>query len=307
MRFIHYIHCLFTTVLLFLATTATAQIALIPQPLSLKVHESVAPFTLSASTKITYSDTSLMREAMMLAEALQPATGFSLAVEPANAASQNCIFLKLDKGVASGKEAYSLKSDQHKVVISGAADAGVFYGTQTLRQLLPAEIFKDSTQVNIQWEIPSVTITDAPRFPWRSYMLDVARNFKSKEIVMGQIEQMAQHKMNRFHWHLTDDQGWRIEIKKYPKLTEIGSKRKDTQIGGWKSPKYTGEPQEGYYTQDDIKEVVQFAADRHIMIIPEIGMPGHATAALASYPEYACKEQRPAVVQSSFGKKTLRL
>jgi len=137
----------------------------------------------------------------------------------------------------------------------------------------------------VDWSAPAVTVKDKPRFGWRAYLLDEARRFKEMETVKRMLGQMALHKMNVFHWHLTVDQSWRIEIRRYPKLTKIGSRRKDTRTGGWNSEKRTGRPHEGFYTQEQLRRIVQYAADRHITVVPEIEMPGHASAAVAAYPE----------------------
>ncbi|CAF4909975.1 unnamed protein product, partial [Rotaria sp. Silwood1] len=170
--------------------------------------------------------------------------------------------------------------------------AGIFYGLQTLRQLINNKEKLTS---------PCVHIEDRPRFQWRSFMLDVARHFKNTSTIKQLLKEMSQLKMNRFHWHLTDDQGWRIEIKKYPKLTEIGSIRSCTQSGGWKSMKYDYTIHEGYYTQEEIKEIIQYANERHIQIVPEIEMPGHASAAIASYPSLGCNPQQQINVPGKFG------
>src|SRR5699024_7306578 len=154
-------------------------------------------------------------------------------------------------------------------------DAGVFYGLQSLIQLLYAS--KEDLA------IPAQTINDAPAFSWRSYLIDEGRYFKGEEEVYEMLDEMAALKFNVLHWHLTDDGGWRIEIKKYPKLTEIGSKREDTEIGTWGSGKTSGEPHGGFYTQEEVKRILRYARERHIKVVPEIEMPGHASAAIASY------------------------
>ena len=183
-----------------------------------------------------------------------------------------------------GKEGYFFESGQDGINIKAAHSAGLFYGIQTLRQLLPPVIESASNVDKIALEVPALKIKDKPRFSWRAFMLDDSRHFKGKEQVKKMLEQMALLKMNVFHWHLVDDQGWRIEIKKYPLLTTIGAKRKDSQIGSWQGTTFTGEPHSGHYTQADIKEIIRFADERHITIIPEIEMPGHGMAAMAAYP-----------------------
>ena len=181
-----------------------------------------------------------------------------------------------------GNEGYLFESTKKNITIEAATKTGVFYGIQSLRQLLPPD-FELNAQQDRSIAVPCVQITDKPRFPWRAFMLDESRHFKGMEVVKDLLDQMALLKMNVFHWHLADDQGWRIEINKYPKLTEIGAYRKNTQTSR-KSPERTGFPHEGFYTQEQITEIIRYAQDRHITIVPEIEMPGHAMAAIAAYP-----------------------
>ncbi|PAZ16906.1 beta-N-acetylhexosaminidase [Streptomyces sp. SA15] len=194
------------------------------------------------------------------------------------------IGLQLDPEL--GPEEYRLVSDPTGVLIEGGSAAGVFWGAQTLRQLLGpdayrrAPIGRDRT-----WAVPHVTVEDSPRFRWRGLMLDVARHFMPKDGVLRYLDLMAAHKLNVFHFHLTDDQGWRIEIKRYPRLTEVGSWRARTKFGHRASPLWEEKPHGGYYTQDDIREIVAYAAERHITVVPEIDVPGHSQAAIAAYPE----------------------
>ena len=201
-------------------------------------------------------------------------------------------------------EAYRLEVDGQGVrIASNATGAGWFYGVQSLLQLLPPDIYDSSKPFAEALEIPAVHIEDAPRFPHRGAMMDVGRNFLPKEEVLKFIDLMASYKMNVFHFHLTDDQGWRIEIKKYPRLTEVGSHRPQTQIGHsdyYYPRRFDGKPTGGYYTQDEIREIVQYAADRFITVIPEIEMPGHASAALAAYPELSCGLGKTYVVRDYF-------
>lgn len=201
-------------------------------------------------------------------------------------------------------EAYVLNVSPDKIEIkSNDTGAGLFYGVQSLLQLMPAKIYNPGEKDLAKIEIPSVSINDAPRFPYRGAMMDVGRNFLPKEAVLKFIDMMAMYKMNNFHFHLTDDQGWRIEIKKYPKLTEVGSYRKQTQIGHsdyyWPR-RYDGIEKRGFYTQEEIKEIIKYAADRFITVVPEIEMPGHASAALASYPELSCGLGKTYVVRDYF-------
>ncbi len=179
-------------------------------------------------------------------------------------------------------EGYEIEINSSMIIIRGKAPIGVYYGIQTLTQILLEVKNKDKQ------EIPCALIQDYPRFSWRGFMLDSGRHFHPTSTIKKLLDIMALLKMNVFHWHLTEDQGWRIEIKKYPKLTEIGSKRKDSNTSSFFGKKFTGKPHEGDYTQEEIKEVVQYAADRFIKIIPEIELPGHSIAAIASYPELGC-------------------
>ena len=193
--------------------------------------------------------------------------------------ANNQIRLSLNSSI-KGNEAYEIKSTSKVLMLSGSTPAGVFYGLQTLTKALP--IAKNVKQV----ELPSVMISDSPRFVYRAFLIDVGRHFFSIEYLKKLIDMFALHHINYFHWHLTEDQGWRIEIKKYPKLTEIGSKRTETVLPGDKE--YDGTPVSGYYTQEEARELVKYAADRFITIIQEIDMPGHIQSALAAYPELGC-------------------
>lgn len=193
------------------------------------------------------------------------------------------IYLNIEQGFSS--EAYNLKVDKEGVHISASDYAGLFWGFQSLRQLFPPEIESGKRPDNL--ELPFIEISDEPRFKYRGMHLDVCRHFFTVDEVKTYIDMLVMHKFNVFHWHLTEDQGWRIEIKEYPKLVEIGSQRSETVIKkNW--GEYDGIPYGGYYTQDEIREIVKYAEDRFIMVIPEIEMPGHALAALASYPELGC-------------------
>ncbi|WP_405817157.1 beta-N-acetylhexosaminidase [Streptomyces sp. NBC_01390] len=194
------------------------------------------------------------------------------------------IGLQLDLGL--GPEEYRLVSDPSGVLIEGGSAAGVFWGAQTLRQLLGPEAYRKAPLDRARtWTVPHVTVEDTPRFRWRGLMLDVARHFMPKEGVLRYLDLMAAHKLNVFHFHLTDDQGWRVEIKRYPRLTEVGSWRARTKFGHRASPLWEEKPHGGFYTQDDIREIVAYAAERHISVVPEIDVPGHSQAAIAAYPE----------------------
>ncbi|NHJ23304.1 MAG: beta-N-acetylglucosaminidase [Candidatus Lokiarchaeota archaeon] len=259
-------------------------------PLPVKLTPETGQFAFNHET-IIECDPELKKIGEFLQNFLYPATTFEFNVKiiPPNHFNTNSIVLKLDNGLSHlGLEGYSIKITRENVIISALTSIGIFYGIQSLRQLLPPEIDHSNEVKNVNWGVSCVQIEDYPRFPWRGFMLDDARHFLGKEIVLKILDLLALLKMNVFHWHLTDDQGWRIEIKKYPKLTEIGSKRTSSQIGGFISKNQDGIPHQGYYTQDDIKEIVTYAANRGINIIPEIEMPGHCIAALSAYPEMSC-------------------
>ena len=213
--------------------------------------------------------------------------------------SFNSIVLSFNENLSKlGEEGYSLKVNSEKILIQGVHERGLFYGIQTLRQLIPLSPTKNNL-----WQIQGISIIDYPRFPWRGFMLDEGRHFQGKTIVKRTLDLLAFHKLNKFHWHLTEDQGWRIQINKFPKLTEIGSSRKSSQIGGYRSflrGKQKGPPHQGFYTQADIHEIVNYASQRFIEIIPEIDLPGHSMALLAAYPEYSCTEG-PFEVSSTWG------
>lgn len=238
------------------------------------------PFELNSGVEISYTDgdEAMQRNAQFLADYLKKITGDTYEVV-ANGDAKGNISLKIEDS-SENIESYTLKVSSDGVVISAPTAAGVFYGIQTLRKSMPATTTSDIS-------LPSVEITDAPRFAYRGVHLDVARHFYSMDDLKKFIDMMALHNMNRFHWHLTEDQGWRLEIKRYPLLTEIGSKRKETVIGG-NTGEYDGKPYGGFYTQEEAKELVAYAAERQILVIPEIDLPGHVQAALAAYPNLGC-------------------
>ena len=242
--------------------------------------ENGQPFALTSSVKIYYPEGNAQMEqnAVFLSLYLKELTGFEL--EAVSGEGSDGILLTLDKNIPHA-EGYRLKVGHEGIEIAGASEAGVFYGIQTLRKSIPIDA--EGSRVML----PAVTINDYPRFAYRGMMLDVGRHFFPVDSIKIYLDMLALHHINRFHWHLSDDQGWRIEIKKYPKLTEVGSQRSETVIGH-NSGKYDGKPYGGFYTQDEIREVIAYAAERHITIVPEIDLPGHQQAALASYPELGC-------------------
>ena len=259
--------------------------ALIPQPQCCTPLDAAA-FTLTADT-VLVAPAALAPAAHLLAARLRTATGWALPVVAARPDSAKSIieFRPAEPALAN-PEAYALRVAADRVTLSASAPAGAFYGAQTLLQFLPPAVFGADPRPELSWTAPAVEIEDAPRFRWRGMMIDSARYFQPVGYLKQFINVMAQHKLNVFHWHLVDDQGWRIEIKQYPKLTAIGSKRRETnrglsvrQLGG------DGVPVEGCYTQDEIRDLVAYAAARHVRILPEIELPGHAQAAVAAYPE----------------------
>lgn len=256
---------------------ANYEVVPLPQKIVASQHP---PFLLKSGVKILYPEGNekMQRNAQFLADYLKTATGKDFRVEAGTEGKQAIVLTMGNAGAQP--EAYNLKVTAKGVSIVGSSEAGVFYGIQTLRKSLPI-----APQAVIA--LPAVDIADAPRFAYRGAHLDVSRHFFSVEEVKTYIDMMALHNMNRFHWHLTDDQGWRIEIKKYPKLTEVGSKRSETVIGR-NTGKYDGKPYGGFYTQEQAKEIVDYAAARYITVIPEIDLPGHMQAALAAYPELGC-------------------
>jgi hexosaminidase len=277
-----------------------AAIALIPTPAKLTARS--GSFALGATTSIVASD-DLRAQAELLRDQLRPATGLPLPF--GSSATRSRITLALDPSLASlGEEGYRLTANADEIAIRAGKPAGILRASQTLRQLLPPDIFRRASVAGASWAIPAVEIEDRPSFGWRGSHLDVGRHFMPKESVLKHIDLLALHKFNLFHWHLTDDQGWRIEIKKYPKLTEVGAWRKDTMTPP-RTPdpakrKFAGKPHGGFYTQDDVREVVRFAAERGITVMPEIEMPGHAMAAIAAYPELG-NTGKPIEVHTFFG------
>jgi hexosaminidase len=262
--------------------------AIIPLPQSLEVQP--GSFVLRAAAKIVVNSDA-EQTARYLAGELRRRASVDLPVIPeANAQGTGNIELKLQDASSSlGDEGYTLAVAPDGVTIRARTAAGLFYGVQSLLQLLPLTDASGSGSPN--WLIPCVRLEDQPRFRWRGLMLDVSRHFFTKDEVERLLDEMAWHKLNVFHWHLVDDQGWRIEIKKYPRLTEVGAWR--TSIGFGLDPKagtaYGPDGRYGgYYTQDDIREVVAYAQARHIDIVPEIEMPGHSSAALMAYPQFSC-------------------
>jgi hexosaminidase len=285
---------IFLSLLSTVAFPQTTGINIIPRPNSVK--RTSGEFTLRKKTKIIATDEPGRRTAEMLNELLQRSYGFKLEVTKKAQKRNAIVFINAvpTTGVIPNAERYLLTVEPGFIRISGG-ERGMFYGMQTLMQILPVE-FGDGAKV------PAAEISDEPRFPYRGMHLDVGRHFMPVSFVKKYIDLMAQYKFNYFHWHLTEDQGWRIEIKKYPKLTEIGSKRKESVKERNLTP-YIGDgvPVEGFYTQEQIREVVAYAKARQITTVPEIELPGHSSAALAAYPELGCRENYEYKVQTTWG------
>jgi hexosaminidase len=249
-------------------------IHIIPQPAYLEQHDGV--FVLNRKIKIVATTENIYPVAAYFAQKMRTSTGFEIPISKKSVS--HAIHLMIDSSLDVNDEGYYLEVSKDQVEVKAKTPQGLFYGMQSFMQLLPAEIENPSITTAL-WEAPAVFIKDEPRFAYRGQHLDPCRHFIPVENVKKQLDVMAMFKINRLHWHLTDDQGWRIEIKKYPKLTQIGGKRIDGE----------GTEHKGYYTQEQIKEIVDYAADRFITIIPEIELPGHAMAAIAAYPELSCK------------------
>jgi len=271
-----------------LATVAqsTPAISVIPQPVSVSEH--AGHFALKPTTVI-WSDAASAPIARQFVRYVEPATGFTLRVRVGGEPSAGSIAFRRDRMLSRlGPEGYMLDVRPGRIVARAPELAGLFYAVQTMRQLLPPEIFRAAPTGEMAWTLPSVTIEDYPRFSWRGAHLDVGRHFMPKEFVKKYIDLLALHKLNTFHWHLTEDQGWRLEIKQYPKLTDVGAWRKETLIGrqrGQEERKYDGKRHGGFYTQEDAREIVAYAKERFVTVVPEIEMPGHSVAAIAAYPE----------------------
>ena len=273
-----------------------AEIRIVPRPLAIEPRPGEFVFEPGGARIIFPSGESEIRStAEMLAARLHECTqaSFELADgETFPEGAPNAILFKKIAGL--GPESYRLTAGPGRMLIEASAPPGFFYAVQTIYQLLPPEVYSPAPlpTPGVRWAVPGVRIEDGPRYPWRGMLLDVSRHFFPKEFIKSYIDDLAMHKMNSFHWHLTDDQGWRIEIKKYPKLTEVGAWRADREDKPWngREPLKDGERATvgGYYTQADIKEIVEYAKSRYVTVVPEIEMPGHCMSALAAYPQLSC-------------------
>lgn len=287
------------------AAADTNEYAIIPRPTVLTPAS--GHFVLTARTGLR-ADPAFAAVAHRFARDIANATGFDLTVLRVSSAAAGSIRLVRVVGADTltlGAEGYRLDVTPTSVTVRAAHAAGAFYALETLKQLLPPAIYRDAPIGSVEWRAPSVHIEDAPRFGWRGMHLDVSRHFMPKEFVKKYIDLLARHKMNRFHWHLTEDQGWRIEIKKYPRLAEIGSCRDQTLVGPHVTDPakrvFDGKKHCGFYTQDDVREIVAYATQRYITVVPEIEMPGHAQAAIAAYPQLGVRPDTTVSVYGAWG------
>ncbi len=277
------------------------QVHIIPEPVSIKMNE--GRFQLNQNTRIIYLNKNLADVANILVKMLQTPTGYPLhSGKGQETQAGNTIYLKLNKrpNTTLDSGGYTLSVNKDRILVAANKPRGIFYGIQTLMQLLPPQIESAKPITSEEWDIPAVQIMDYPRFGWRGLMLDVSRHFFSKEFVESFIDEMAKYKYDVFHWHLSDDQGWRIEIKGLPKLTSVGAWRVPrTGNGNWGNYE-APQPGEkatygGYYTQKDIREVIEYARKRFITVIPEIDVPAHSLALIASYPNLSCTKAQYSV------------
>ncbi len=280
---------LLTVLCVFFSLHAWSQsLTIIPQPKEIQFQKGIFHFT--PETKIVAENTFNTSDIQWFNETLLSFYGYSLQVVNKTPAAGNCIVFNRPDWEAGFYENYHLKISESKITITSERDgAGTFYALQTLLQILPVqEKPAGKLPPKTSFTLPCVSIKDSPRFEWRGMHLDVCRHFFPVSFIKKYIDLLALYKMNTFHWHLTEDQGWRIEIKKYPNLTKVGAYRKGTMIGKYSNQQYDSIRYGGFYTQEEIKDVVAYAQKRHVTIVPEIEMPGHSVAAIASYPWLSC-------------------
>ncbi len=281
---------------------------LLPVPRRLTPGEN--EFRLSDSSRIVAESSAALSAAELLAEYLRPATGYLLPVTIGHPGEGDVVLMSANHEIQDEDgffiETHTISVTQQRIVLRAENHWGLCRAIQTLRQLFPPEIYSDQTIRTVEWKVPETEIFDTPEYRWRGMHLDVGRHFFSEQEVCRFIEEIAQHKFNMFHWHLTEDQGWRLEIKRYPRLTEIGAWREETVIGhdGHDNDRpctFDGIPYGGFYSQEAVRRVVAFAARRGITVMPEIDMPGHAQAAVAAYPKLGNNPEQPVKVWTQWG------
>ena len=284
---------LFCLALVVACTVSASECVILPRPVSYEPQDGA--FVLSSKSIVYVAEGALVRPATMFCSNVATEKGVSLSVVESLPKSKSIISLAIDKSL--GDEEYILSIAKCDIVIKGGSEKAVFYALQSLRQVIFNSAIKGNKVL-----VECMTVKDKPHFGYRGGMLDVCRHMFGVEDVKRYIDILAMHKLNRFHWHLTEDQGWRIEIKRYPNLTKVGSMRKETIVGHNNSnPQvFDGKPYGGYFTQEEVREVVRYATERYIEVIPEIDMPGHMVAALASYPELGCTKG-PYEVRTKWG------
>ncbi len=273
--------------------------AIIPKPTSYVAKS--GKFVFYPETLIVFSSKEAQPVAQYFSREIAAATGMKLKIAE-KGVGKTTVRLEIKKNAKTGDEGYELDVSASRIAVVAKTPAGLFYGLQTVRQMMPPQIYsRVPVSGNVSWSLPCAKITDKPRFGWRGANVDCARHFFSKEALKRFIDTLSWHKINRFHWHLTEDQGWRLEIKKYPRLTEVGAWRSNLLIK--ENPAFVREDSPhwnkdglygGFYSQKDIREIVEYARERFITIVPEVEFPGHATAALLAYPEYSCDGRPPA-------------
>ncbi len=283
------------------AIEASSPDLIIPRPAEIKIKEDTS-FIINEWTALICEsqDSGFIAKTEVLRAQLNKGTDLTFS---AYDQVENCIRIVEDKSLAEyGKEAYTLTVTAQNITIGACAPEGIFYAGQSLIQLMSPEFFKKEFKPYKGWTIPAgFSIKDYPRFAWRSLLIDEARHFYGMATTKEIIDQMALLKMNTLHFHICDDGGWRMEIKKYPRLTQVGSKRANTEIGGWGSGRRSGKPHQGFYTQEQLKELVRYAAERNVTIVPEVAMPGHASGIVAAYPELGT-DKTPITTPEHFGK-----
>lgn len=270
--------------------------SLIPCPHTITPGDGALTLTGAASL---YADAGAAAVAQLVRDLLTPAT--ELAFPVAASADEATIVLLLDPDLGLAHEGYRLRVSTERVTISAVDSQGLIWGVQTLRQLLPVDVFSPTPVAGVDWTMPAVAIEDAPRFAWRGTMLDVGRWFKPIEFLYKFVDLASMHKLNIVHLHLTDDQGWRVEIRKYPKLTDVGAWRAESPEGHYRDGRFDGTPHGGFYTQDQLRDLVAFAGTRGVTLVPEIDMPGHMQAAVASYPELGNNPDQKLDVATNWG------